>query len=66
MGFYNEDRRVNVKLPPLKEGKWWPAVAMGMDDIGRFNLIKSGTNGNNKFQNIYGVVSKNFDIRGHR
>ena len=66
MGFYNEDRRVNVKLRPLKEGKWWPAVAVGMDDIGRFNLIKSGTNGNNKFQNIYGVVSKNFDIRGHR
>lgn len=66
MGFYNEDRRVNVKLRPLKEGKWWPAVAVGMDDIGRFKLIKSGTNYNNKFQNIYGVLSKNFDIRGHR
>lgn len=66
MGFYNEDRRVNVKLRPLKEGKWWPAVAVGMDDIGRFKLMKSGTNRNNMFQNIYGVVSKNFDIRGHR
>ena len=66
MSFYNEDRRVNVKLRPLKEGQWWPAVAVGMDDIGRFKLIKSGRNNNNKFQNIYGVVSKNFDIRGHR
>ena len=64
MGFYNEDRRVNVKFRPLKEGKWWPAVAVGMDDIGRFNLIKSGTNTNNKFQNIYVAVSKHFDIKG--
>lgn len=65
MGFYNEDRRVNVKLRPLKEGKWWPAIAVGMDDIGRFKHIKTGSNKNNHFQNIYAAVSKNFDIRGH-
>jgi len=64
--FYNEDRRVCVKLRPLKEGRWWPAVAVGMDDIGRFKYIKTGKGTNNKFQNIYAVVSKNFDIRGHR
>ena len=66
MGFYNEDRRVNVKLRPLKEGRWWPAVAVGMDDVGRFKNINTGTGQNNKFQNIYAVVSKNFDIYGHR
>lgn len=66
MGFYNEDRRVNVKLRPLQEGKWWPAVALGWDDIGRIERAKTHRNTNNYFQNVYAVVSKNFDIRGHR
>ena len=64
MGYYNEDRRVNVKLTPLYEGCWWPAVAVGMDDIGRFKRIKTGNNRNNYFQNIYAVASKHFDIQG--
>ena len=64
MGYYNEDRRMNVKVMPLYEGKWWPAIAIGMDDLGRFKRIASGTNGNNYFQNIYIVGSKNFNIRG--
>ena len=66
MGYYNEDRRVNVKVTPLYEGRWWPAIALGMDDVGRFKRISDGTNRNNYFQNIYGVVSKNFDIHGWR
>ena len=64
MGYYNEDRRVNVKLTPLYEGRWWPAIAVGMDDIGRFKRIKTGNNRNNYFQNIYAVASKHFDIQG--
>ena len=63
-GYYNEDRRVNVKLTPLYEGRWWPAIAVGMDDIGRFKRIKDGNNKNNYFQNIYLAGSKHFDIRG--
>ena len=63
-GFYNEDRRVNVKVTPLYEGRWWPAIALGMDDVGRFNRISNGTNNNNYFQNIYGVASKHFGIHG--
>ncbi len=65
LGYYNEDRRMNVRVVPLYEGKWWPGVAVGMDDIGRFDYIKSGkNNGNNYFQNIYGVLSKHFNIKG--
>lgn len=64
LGYYNEDRRVNVKVNPLYEGKWWPAIALGMDDVGRFNRFKSGANGNNYFQNLYIVASKHFDIKG--
>lgn len=65
IGYYNEDRRVNLKVVPLYEGKWWPAIALGMDDVGRFKRIRTGTGGNNYFQNIYIVGSKHFNIRGN-
>ena len=64
IGYFNEDRRVNVKFRPIKEGAWWPSVALGMDDVGRFNRIAEGTNGNNYYQNIYFALSKHFDIKG--
>jgi len=60
LGFHNEDRRVNVKIRPLKEGKWWPAFAIGWDDINPRGL--KGQNG--YFQNLYLVASKHFDING--
>lgn len=65
MGYYNEDRHVNVKLRPLKEGRWWPAIALGMDDVGRFNRISNGRNGNNYYQNIYITGSKHWNIQGY-
>ncbi len=63
--FYNEDRRLNVKVRPLKEGRWWPALAFGMDDVGRLDRIKDGKNLNNYFQNLYVVGSKHFDTGGY-
>ena len=65
MRFYNEDRHLNVKLRPLKEGKWWPAIAIGMDDIDVPKYIgKPDDKGrwNNYYQNVYGVMSKHFDF----
>ena len=64
MGYYNEDRRVNAKVTPLYEGKWWPAIALGMEDVGRWENIKTGVGANNYFQNIYAVASKHFDAKG--
>lgn len=63
----NEDRRLNVKLTPLYEGKYWPALALGWDDIStRLFKEKDDLGGNNNyFLNIYGVVSKHFDIKGY-
>lgn len=65
MGYYNEDRRVNVKLRPLKEGRWWPAIAIGCDDVGRFERIKTQQLGNNYFQNFYIAGSKHLDLKGN-
>lgn len=63
--FYNEDRHVNVKVRPLKEGKWWPAIAVGMDDVDLPKYWgKPDEKGlwNNYYQNVYIVGSKHFDF----
>lgn len=65
MGYYNEDRHVNVKVNPLYEGRWWPAIVLGMDDVGRFSKITKGNSKNNYFQNIYVAGSKHFDVKGY-
>ncbi len=62
--FYNEDRHVNVRVRPLYEGRYWPAIVIGMDDVGRFDKMKSGSNMNNYYQNIYVAGTKHFDIKG--
>lgn len=66
LGYYNEDRHINIKLRPLKEGKWWPALAVGCDDVGRFNRKWDNPKyGNNFFQNVYLALSKHFEIKGY-
>ena len=66
LGYYNEDRHISIKLNPLYEGKWWPAIAIGWDDIGNLKTLKIGNSitGNNFFENLYVAASKHFDING--
>lgn len=63
-GYYNEDRHVNIRFIPLYEGKWWPSIAVGMDDVAWFNRMKENAP-NNYFQNIYIAAAKHFDIKGY-
>lgn len=65
LGYYNEDRHFNLKLRPLKEGSWWPAVALGWEDVGGLNTFKinKSLTTNNLFENIYIAASKHFDIK---
>ena len=35
VGFYMKDRHFNVKVRPLKEGRYWPAIAVGIQDPSR-------------------------------
>ena len=65
IGYYNQDRHFNIKLRPLKEGRWWPAIAIGWDDVGNFHIGKSITT-NNNFENIYAVITKHLEVRGHK
>lgn len=64
-GYYNEDRRMGLKLRPVKEGKWWPSVAIGADDVEQFIERWLKNNGGTYFQNAYVVASKSFNIGKH-
>ena len=65
VGYYNQDRRVNIKLRPLKEGRWWPAVAVGVEDLEQcFEKILKH-HGSTKFHNYYGVASKHLELKGN-
>ena len=54
MVFYNEDRSTSIRVRPLKEGKYWPAVVLGVNDL--------VGNGSSRTASVYGVVSKHFPI----
>lgn len=56
--FNQQDRSLSIKVQPLKEGKWWPALAIGANDPVR-------SLGTNYYRSIYGAVTKHFLFEGH-
>lgn len=51
---WNQDRSVSLRLRPLKEGKWWPAIVVGSNDAfttGELNMFKSAAG--NRFSRLY-------------
>ena len=68
VGYYNEDRHINIRFTPLYEGRWWPAVAIGWDDIGNPKSLKIDAKSlttNNFFECLYIAGSKHFEIQGY-
>lgn len=67
LGYYNEDRHINIHLTPLYEGKYWPSIAVGWDDIGNLRTLKINKNlsSNNFFECLYIAGSKHFDLKGY-
>lgn len=67
LGYYNEDRHINLKIIPLYEGKWWPSISLGWDDVGDLRVFKIGKSWttNSFFGNVYIAASKHFDIKGY-
>jgi len=57
VGFYQQERTTTVRVRPLKEGKWWPAVVIGANDI------YTSRQGWSKYRNFHGVITKHFPIR---
>ena len=63
VGYNMKDRYLAVKLRPLKEGKWWPAIAIGAQDPGR--TIEDAHGDYAYFQNFYVAASKHFVWKRH-
>lgn len=68
---YNQkDRNFSLKLRPLKEGEYWPAIVIGGNDIigspTRWDRQKNGGTESAYFCNYYVVTTKHFTPGGQR
>lgn len=63
VGFYHKDRHFAVKVRPLKEGKYWPAMAIGIQDPGRSDPEANKENA--FFKNYYIAATKHWRPGGH-
>lgn len=61
-GFYAKDRYFTVRLCPLKEGRYWPAVVVGGNDV--WGTGENGQSGSNFYRNFYVAATKHFDLWG--
>ena len=58
-----KDRNASVKIRPLNEGRYWPSVAIGCNDVGTSiasSITSSNTNVQLYFQNFYVAATKHF------
>lgn len=70
-----KDRYFSLKVQPLKEGRWWPAIAIGTNDpYGTDNKNGTGKEGEKPqnsdgksqyFSNFYLTATKHLDLKGH-
>lgn len=63
VGYYYKDRFFSIKLRPLKEGKWYPAIAIGANDP--FRHYNDHSDDYKYFMNFYLAATKHFDFKGH-
>lgn len=59
--FVNQDRALSIKFRPLKEGRYYPSVVLGTNDISPSNILTSNTS-NKFFNSVYFAASKHFII----
>jgi len=63
---WSKDRYASVKIRPLKEGKYYPAVAIGCNDVWTsFALFADKPNVQFYFQNWYIAATKHFEFSGN-
>ena len=63
-GFYAKDRYFSLALRPLREGRWWPSVAIGGNDI--WGSRDGGMSVSNFYRNWYMALSKHFMLGKQR
>lgn len=62
VGFFSKDRYFSLRLQPLREGKWWPSVVIGSNDV---LGSRDGESSSNYYRNYYVAASKHFNLGGH-
>ena len=62
---WSKDRYASVKIQPLKEGKYWPAVAIGGNDVFTTDLGSSSPDVQLYFSNVYIAATKHFTFAGN-
>lgn len=62
-GFYAKDRYFSLRLQPLKEGRYWPSVVVGGNDV--WGSSDDGQSGSNYYRNYYVAATKHFDLGGY-
>jgi len=60
-GFYSKDRYFSVRLRPLEEGKYWPAIVVGGNDVWGTN--DEGFSKSNYYRNFYVAATKHLDYK---
>lgn len=66
-GYTEKDRYLSVKFNPLKEGKYYPAIAIGANDFlgSPTKIHNNGANDSGYFNNYYIVATKHFAPQGN-
>lgn len=62
---WSKDRAASVKIRPLKEGKYHPAIAIGCNDFGTSVFKKERTDVQLYFMNFYVAGTKHFEFGGN-
>ena len=62
---WSKDRYASVKIRPLKEGKYYPAVAIGCNDVWTSALFGDRPDVQLYFQNWYIAATKHFKFSGN-
>lgn len=57
------DRSWSVRIQPLKEGKYWPAVVVGVNDLFTSGSLSGGAGGSSPYAAVYGVASKHVPLQ---
>ena len=63
---WSKDRYASVKIQPLKEGKDYPGVAIGCNDIATSIFYADQPDVQLYFMNWYVTATKNFDLGGNK
>ena len=64
---WQQDRSVSLRLRPLKEGRFYPSVVVGSNDLlttYELNVLNK-TKGNRFFSSVYATAMKNFDLNNN-